>query len=114
MSGPIRVLVVEDDGLAATTVIRILTRSGHEARSERTSAAALSAVREWRPDVVLLDKRLPDGDGLQLAQTLRRSRPCPRLVVMSGDPLNDVEARSVDAHLLKPATVQAVLDAVAG
>lgn len=106
-------LVVEDDELAATTVTRILERAGHDVRRERTSTGGLVAAKEWEPDVVLLDRRLPDGDGLALAKALRRSRPRPRLVVMSGDPLDDAEARQVDAHLLKPATVRDLLDAVA-
>jgi len=100
--------------MAATTVVRILTRSGHEARWERTCAGAEAAAREWQPEVILLDRHLPDGDGVALAKRLRRRHPRPRLIVMSGDPLDAAEAQAVDAHLLKPATVQAVLAAVTG
>ncbi|MBV8302646.1 MAG: response regulator [Acidimicrobiia bacterium] len=94
--------------------MRILGRGGYEARWERTSGLALETAKDWSPDVVLLDRRLPDGDGLALARRLRRQQPRPRVVVMSGDPLDAAEQRLVDAHLLKPATVRAVLDAVAG
>ncbi len=94
--------------------MRILARGGREVRWERTTAEGRATAEEWRPDVVLLDRRLPDGDGLSLVKALRRRRPRPRLVVMSGDPLEAAEQRLVDAHLLKPATVRAVLDAVTG
>jgi len=114
MTAKRRVLVVEDDEMAATTVLRILERGGHDGRWERTTSAALDLARAWKPHVVLLDRRLPDGDGLDLARTLRAELPSARLVVMSGDPLHPGEDQDVDAHLLKPATVKGLLEAIAG
>jgi DNA-binding response OmpR family regulator len=113
MTTKTRILVVEDDDLAAATVSRILERAGHEVRREGNTTGALATAKAWQPACVLVDRRLPDGDGLALARRLRRSGQA-RVVVMSGDPPAQGDRRGVDGYLLKPADVRAVLEAIAG
>jgi DNA-binding response OmpR family regulator len=109
-----RVLVVDDDDLAGSTVVRILERSGYEVCRDRTIAGARTSIADWRPDVVVLDRRLPDGDGLSLARSVHKEHERPRLIVMTGDVLTAAEQRCVDAYLQKPADVRSLLAAVDG
>ena len=116
MSNPKRVLVVDDAELARVTLHRLLGRAGYEVRLAGSVDEARRAMAEWSPDCVVVDQRLPDGDGLVLAAELRGQRGgrCPRVVVVSGDPLPSDAVADADAFLLKPAGARAILAAIAG
>lgn len=83
---PHSILVVDDDDAFRGLVIRILRGWGHMVTGEAASAAeALRRVDVLRPDTVLVDIGLPDGDGFSLTRQLR-TRPWPmRVVLFSSD-----------------------------
>ena len=68
---PSKCLVVEDEGLIAIDIAARLEEWGAESEIAPTVGAALRLLADMRPDVVLLDVRLPDGDGIELARTVR-------------------------------------------
>lgn len=71
--GRIRVLVVDDEALIRTGFQHILDAAGGiETVAAVCGGRALQAVRELRPDVVLLDIRMPDVDGLTVLAGIRR------------------------------------------
>jgi diguanylate cyclase (GGDEF)-like protein len=63
---------------------RQLKRAGYEVRVAGTLAAARELVRHMEWDVVLLDRNLPDGDGLDLCRELRAQSPHGYIVVLTG------------------------------
>jgi DNA-binding NarL/FixJ family response regulator len=68
------ILIVDDDRRFREVARRLLESEGLEVVGEAgDGAAALSAVRELEPDVVLLDVQLPDVDGLEVAARLAAS-----------------------------------------
>ncbi|MEV6809140.1 response regulator transcription factor [Streptomyces sp. NPDC051129] len=78
----IRVLVVDDEALIRTGFQRILDAAdGIEVVGAVSGGQALRTVRETRPDVVLLDIRMPDVDGLTVLSEIRRL-PEPPVVAM--------------------------------
>jgi DNA-binding NarL/FixJ family response regulator len=78
----IRVLVVDDEALVRTGFTHILNASdGIRAVAAVPGSQAVQPVRELRPDVVLLDIRMPDVDGLTVLAELRRM-PDPPVVAM--------------------------------
>ncbi|MES9525636.1 response regulator [Streptomyces capoamus] len=78
----IRVLVVDDEALIRTGFQRILAAAdGIEVVGAVSGAEALRTVREQHPDVVLLDIRMPDVDGLTVLGDIRRL-PDPPVVAM--------------------------------
>ncbi|MFG2264475.1 response regulator [Streptomyces sp. NPDC048720] len=78
----IRVLVVDDEALIRTGFQHILDAADDiEVAAAVPGGQALTAVRETEPDVVLLDIRMPDVDGLTLLADLRRL-PRPPVVAM--------------------------------
>ena len=79
-----RVLIVDDDVALREQLSAYLPRQGIDCRFVADSAAALSALAEHRPEVVLLDVQLPDMNGLALAAQIAAMRPRPRIVLMSG------------------------------
>ncbi len=106
--GPRRVLVVDDNVDAASTLELLLRSLGHETRVVHDGHVALQAAAEFRPDVVLLDIGLPGLDGYEVAKrlrTLKEERPF-RIVAVTGwgqemDRQRSREA-GFDLHLLKP------------
>jgi PAS domain S-box-containing protein len=70
---PRRVLIVDDNRDGAVALSRLLELEGHDVRLADDGNAALQAVPEFRPDLVLLDIGLPDMDGHEVARRLRAS-----------------------------------------
>ena len=80
---PTTVLVVDDHESFRRLARRLLESAGFAVVDEAgDGASALAAVRELRPDVVLLDVLLPDTTGIELAEVLA-SDPAPPLVVLT-------------------------------
>lgn len=111
-----RVLVVEDSEVAAQTLVDVLTRGGYEVRRVGTGAGAVKLAEAWGPSIVVVDRRLPDTDGLVLAGQIRKlpSGAQVRIVMVSGDPLPARRPKSLDAFVLKPASIRSLLAAVRG
>jgi two-component system, OmpR family, alkaline phosphatase synthesis response regulator PhoP len=86
----------------------LVTQAGYEIRVSRDGAEALAAVREWRPDLVLLDIMLPLKDGFEVCQQIRDD-PAIRdtKVIMITAKGREVEvakgmAVGADAYVTKP------------
>jgi two-component system, response regulator PdtaR len=80
------VLIVDDDRGFARTAAELLTDRGYRVVGLATSAhAALNKCDELSPNAVLVDVRLPDGDGVTLARRLRQRPDCPTVLLTSSD-----------------------------
>jgi CheY-like chemotaxis protein len=105
----LRILVVEDSADTAESLRTLVSVWGHEARIAPDGPAALDAVCDFLPDVVLLDIGLPGMDGWDVAARLRQAPELARcvLIVLSGFAAeSDVQrSRAVGCacHLAKPA-----------
>jgi PAS domain S-box-containing protein len=117
----LRVLIVDDNVDAATTLEMLVEQSGHQTWMAHTGPAGLAAAIEHRPDVMLLDIGLPGIDGYQVAQRIRRQPSLHDvvLVAMTGYGQETDRRRSRDAgfdhHLVKPtdfSKVQQILTTV--
>jgi DNA-binding NarL/FixJ family response regulator len=94
------VLIVDDHAAFRTLARQVLQADGYEVVGEATSGqAGVDAAGSLQPDVVLLDVRLPDMDGFQVADHLARC--CSAAVVVtssSEDPLYPERATSSGAR----------------
>jgi two-component system, OmpR family, phosphate regulon response regulator PhoB len=68
-----RILVIDDDPNFRAAFDRILTQEGHERRWCATGAEGLEAARRERPDIILLERTLPDKSGADVCRALGRS-----------------------------------------
>lgn len=113
------ILVVEDNVDAQFITTSVLKHVGYDVVHAGTLAEAEQIVRSRTPSVVVLDCRLPDGDGLELAQRWRKDpsmRAVPIIVLTAFSARQDVEAAllaGADAFLVKPASSDALLAHVA-
>lgn len=113
--GARRVLVVdpcEDTVLSTSWLLRLW---GYDVRSAATRPLALEAARDYRPDAILMELRLPGLDGWQVARKLGRPGPC--LIAVTGRGSEQDRARSRDAgftcHPQKPAFPDALRERLA-
>ena len=81
---PARLLLVDDDPQVSWIVSRVLVEAGYEVMGAETAKAALDAFEARPPDVVLLDLRLPDGDGMEVMQRMRDADPSVVVIMMTG------------------------------
>jgi PAS domain S-box-containing protein len=103
-----RVLVVDDHIDTAQSLARLLRARGHDVQIVHDGDSAISAAKEFGPDVVLLDLGLPGMDGYEVAQQLRADAELsqPTIIAISGYGQEEDRRRSseagIDHHLVKP------------
>jgi CheY-like chemotaxis protein/signal transduction histidine kinase len=95
-----RVLVVEDDALTASSVLRMLEAESLEARRVSTAEHALDVLRQERFACMILDLSLPEMSGLDLLRALRDARvpDPPRVVVYTARSLSRVETVMIESY----------------
>src|SRR4051794_4683508 len=77
-----RVLIADNDPDALDLAVLDLRLEGHTVLGAHGGDAALASIRDFRPDVVVLDHRMPPGpSGLAVARILRSTHPHLRLVL---------------------------------
>jgi DNA-binding response OmpR family regulator len=82
-----RVLVVDDDDELAELLRQALRESGYAVATVRHGAAALELVGQIRPDLILLDLKMPIMDGSSFVTQYRRSgKASGRIVLLTGHP----------------------------
>lgn len=107
-SGPIRILLAEDDDNARSLVADLLASLGHLVVAEASNGReAIELARDVVPDVVLLDVHMPDGSGIEAAESITQALPGVAVVLFSGDETvslsdRDVAATAAIAFLPKP------------
>jgi two-component system, OmpR family, response regulator len=88
-----RVLVVDDNVGAAEALATYLSYEGVDARSADGCAAALRCVKDWVPDVVVLDIMMPEHDGYETASALRSYLPTHSLGIVAFTSLDEDHVR---------------------
>ncbi len=78
------ILVVDDEAGVRETLVEFFETFGYTARAAATASAARAMAADHAPDVVLLDLRLPDADGLLLLDALRADDADIGVIVLSG------------------------------
>ncbi len=107
-----RILVVDDIADSAETLAELLGMWNHNVRTALSGAAALEIVREFHPQLVLLDIGMPVMDGFEVARRLRQEhgRDQMTLVAMTGYGHGSDRERTSEAgfdhHLVKPVDLE--------
>ena len=99
------VLIVEDEEAIINVLSSILIANEYIPVVAKNGGQALTMLRSFQPDVVLLDLGLPDMDGLDILKKVKEVHPCPVLVVSARDKeWEKVEALDLgaDDYITKP------------
>lgn len=96
---PIRILVVDDHAIVREGLTRILSQEpDFEIVGEAgDSASALLAVEKFKPTVVLLDIRMPGGDGIDVCRTITARFPDVRVIILTAFLDSDTINRCIQA-----------------
>lgn len=111
MSGA-RILIVDDDRAILTAVRRALEARSYDVELLERAEPIAAAVARFRPDVLLLDLVLPDGDGIEICRTLRRGTNAAIILLSAvGDESKKVEALDAGAedYVTKPFGMEELL-----
>lgn len=115
-----RVLIVDDDADMRLTLKLALELAGYSVAEAANGREAIERQRSARADVVLTDIFMPESDGFEAIDALRRDFPDIKVIVMSGgaqltkrDYLPDAELMGADATLQKPFDIDQLLKTLA-
>ncbi|MEK6718506.1 MAG: response regulator [candidate division NC10 bacterium] len=118
--GPACILLVEDDPLQAAVVTDLLALHGYAVSTKRTLAEAREEVQGTPPDLLLLDRILPDGDGAALCRELKAEEVTRELQIILLTARDRVEDRvegllgGADDYITKPFQPEELLARVHG
>jgi two-component system OmpR family response regulator len=115
---PVRVLVVDDEPDLAEVLSGALAYEGWQVRTAGDAATAVAEAAAFRPDAVVLDVMLPDGDGLAVLRRLRAARPDVCVLFLTArDTVADRVAGITaggDDYVTKPFSLEEVLARLRG
>ena len=101
MDGMSTILIVDDDARFRTLARTLLETDGFDVVGQAVDGASgLEAAHSLRPDFVLLDIGLPDGEGFDVARALAQGRPAPLVVLTSSRDARAYGRRLPDGHAL--------------
>lgn len=112
----LRVLVVDDEHVICDACELVLSEAGCKVDHEMTGQSGMAAVQGKTYDLVLLDLKLPDIDGMEVLRKIGEMHSSPRVIIMTGYSSipNAVLAMKLGAadYLLKPFTDDELVSAI--
>ncbi|WGM41090.1 response regulator [Caulobacter sp. NIBR1757] len=119
--GSTSILVVDDDAAFRAAVSRLLGSAGYRVAEAQGGGRAQTVLQSARPDILVTDIIMPDGDGIELINAVKWRYPTIRILAVSGrgclgtlDLLKMAAMVGADATLSKPLGPEDLLSKVAG
>jgi CheY-like chemotaxis protein len=109
-----KILVVDDNQLLATTIQEILEDEGLEVRSAKDGVDGYSSYLTFKPDIIITDIQMPRGNGLEMMGHIRTHDPTIKAIYMSGniDPyrnyLNEEKRKYFVSFFEKPFSIESL------
>lgn len=116
-----RVLYFEDEPDMVDLVKLVLSREGYTVEGASEGGAGLAAIREFLPDIILLDLMMPDMDGWEIYRRIKKdeaTKDIPVIIVTAKvKSINKVlgsEVEKVEDYIIKPFSPRELVDRVSG
>ena len=113
---PLRILVIDDESVICDACRLVLSEKGHAVDHCLTGTAGLLAIEDGTYNLILLDMKLPDIDGMEILKSVREKGSVPVVIVMTGYSTmsNALQAMKLGAadYLAKPFTDDELVEAV--
>jgi AmiR/NasT family two-component response regulator len=116
VSSTLRILIAEDETIIRLDLRDLLVRAGFEVCAEaRDGEEAVALARSERPDLAIMDVKMPKLDGIDAARRILEERPIP-IVMLTAYGQEEIVSRAVEAgvfgYLVKPFREQDLLPAI--
>ena len=112
----LKVLVIDDESVICDACHMVLSEKGHTVDRCMTGKTGLLAIEQGTYDVILLDMKLPDIDGMEILKSVTEKGSVPVVIVMTGYSTmsNALQAMKLGAadYLAKPFTDDELVEAV--
>ena len=111
---PARILVAEDEALIRLDLVEMLTEAGYEVVAQATNGVeAIALAKEFKPDLAILDVKMPELDGISAAQEIIEISPVLMLTAFSQKELVErARDAGVMAHVVKPFSINDLTPAI--
>ena len=108
-----KVLLVDDEEDFVHTLVKRLTRRKLEVRSALSGKDALKSISENAPDVIVLDVKMPDMDGIETLKQIKALCPSTEVIMLTGHANVEVAIRGMELgafdYLMKPIEIDELL-----
>ena len=115
MNHPAKILIVDDEEVVRLSYTRILASSDCVVKQAWTWGQVARAMQDEKFDVVLLDLRMPDMDGMQVLKLLKARWPDSEVIIITGYPTLETAKAAVTLgaydYLTKPVGPEQVIEA---
>jgi len=105
-----RVLIIDDDREVCETLESLVLRLGYESMAAGALREGLLCVEKFNPDVVFLDIRLPDGNGLDLLPAINSRENAPEVIILTGQGDPDGAELAIQGgawdYIVKPSSIK--------
>jgi len=109
----IKALLVDDEESFRNTLSKRLTRRGMAVEQAGSGEEALAMLADCRPDVVLLDVKMPGMDGLTVLHKIKEADPLIEVVMLTGHASMEIAIRGMELgafdYLMKPVEFEELL-----
>ena len=113
---PSKIIIIDDDAGLGEVLGDILSQEGYQTTTVQTGEGAIKKCQMQTFDVALVDIKLPDMEGTELLELLKKITPTTLLIVMTGYPSLDNAVRSLnlgaDNYIVKPFKSQKLLEQI--
>lgn len=111
---PARILVAEDEALIRLDLVEMLTEAGYEVVAQATNGVeAIALAKEFKPDLAILDVKMPELDGISAAQEIIEISPVLMLTAFSQKELVErARDAGVMAYVVKPFSINDLVPAI--
>ena len=120
-SGVRHILIADDDALLRRSLQLSLSEAGFQVGTARNGQEAMTYIREYKPEVAVLDVFMPEMDGFEALRAIKREFPQIRILVVSGggiregfDVLGMTAKLGADGILRKPFTGRQLIPFLTG
>jgi PAS domain S-box-containing protein len=115
-AGKQRILIVDDEKVSAECLAFLIKKYGYTIEIAEDGQSALQLVESFKPQVVIMDIRLPDIDGYKLAKKIRELHYCSDITIIGCSGCSPVEDKMdlFDEYLIKPLDIMVLMQMLSG
>jgi len=111
-----KILVIDDESIIRRSCERILAPDGFDVKSVPSGRDGIALLEQEAFDLILLDLKMPDMDGIDVLKEIMRVRPGAKVIIVSGYSTPETAAEAIElgasAYINKPFTPGILIDAV--